>query len=61
MRSLVEKLIINHQTFVLRNYGDGWDVYHCYDDDDGFQIHLLEEGCATRKQAIKIAEEYANA
>ena len=59
--SKIIRRVINNQTFVFRNYGEGWDVYNEYDDIDGFHLNLLEEGCATREEALKIAEEYAYA
>jgi hypothetical protein len=59
--SKITERIINNQTFVFRNCGDGWDVYHAYGDVDDFHLNKLEEGCATFEEAIKIAEEYAYA
>ena len=62
MRSLsrvkmqIKHVKINCKRYVIRNYGDGWDV-HYVGGSEG--IELLEEGCSRYEEAYKIAEEHS--
>lgn len=51
----IKHVKINCKRYILRNYGDGWDVYYA----GGESLELLEEGCSSFEDAYKIAREHS--
>lgn len=52
----IKRIKINCKRYILRNYGDGWDVYYHGNSDT---LELLEEGCSSFESAYKIAAEHS--